>query len=430
LYIGDFDGDGKSDILRQEKGNGVNNHVLLSEGDGTFTSSPLNFHLQGNLYIGDFNGDGKSDILRQKNIATADLLLSQATANLDESFALDSDETNLYIGDFNGDGKSDILRQENGRWEENEEAAHVLLSQDDGQFRHRSLDESFALDGDETNLYIGDFNGDGRSDILRQEKSNGNNNHVLLSQDDNNFTPISLDESLEPENYLLYVEDLDADGKDKILVHKKSPKGDQSSIMRVLSLNDDEENFTEALLPSAPQVYGQRGQLYIADYKGNGQNDDILVQRSGNDDGLLYSVTLGSNDHLQGGAENDTLSGGKGNDGLYGYGGNDSLLGDSGNDTLDGGAEDDLLNGGKGRDMLHGDAGSDTFVLAPDMGEDTIRDFENDTDFIQLEGGLSFGDLEIAKMGSSTSIEVVITGEVLAILSGINSGQISAHDFV
>jgi len=80
--------------------------------------------------------------------------------------------------------------------------------------------------------------------------------------------------------------------------------------------------------------------------------------------------------------------------------------------------------------MLYGDAGSDTFVLAPDMGGDTIGDFENGTDFIQLEGGLSFADLEIAKMRSSTSIEVAATGEVLAILSGINSEQISAPDFV
>jgi len=169
---------------------------------------------------------------------------------------------------------------------------------------------------------------------------------------------------------------------------------------------------------------------YIADYKGNGQNDDILVQRSGNDHGLLYSVTLGSNDHLQGGAGNDSLSGGNGNDGLYGYRGNDSLLGDNGNDTLRGGDGDDLLNGGKGRDMLYGDAGSDTFVLAPDMGWDTIGDFKDDTDLIRLEGGLSFADLEIVKMGSSTSIEVQATGEVLAILSGINSGQIGAPDFV
>ncbi|MBO1351937.1 MAG: VCBS repeat-containing protein [Hormoscilla sp. GUM202] len=270
LYIGDFDGDGKSDILRQEKGRWDEDkgtaHVLLSEGDGTFTPSPLGFALKGNLYIGDFDGDGKSDILRQKGIAIADLLLSEGNgtftrSRLDKSFALDSDETNLYIGDFNGDGKSDILRQENGRWDENEETAHVLLSQGDGQFSRSPLDESFALDGDETNLYIGDFNGDKKSDILRQEKGNGNNNHVLLSQGDGQFSRISLGFDLEYD--LLYVEDLDADGKDEILVHEESrlSQPNRSRIMRVLSLNDDGENFTEALLPSAPQVYGQGGQL-------------------------------------------------------------------------------------------------------------------------------------------------------------------------
>ncbi|MBO1347438.1 MAG: VCBS repeat-containing protein [Hormoscilla sp. GUM202] len=77
----------------------------------------------------------------------------------------------------------------------------------------------------------------------------------------------------------MYVEDLDGDGKDEILVQKKSPEGEQSRTSRVLSLNDG-QNFTEYPLPSAPQVNGQDGQLYIADYKGNGQNDDILVQRS------------------------------------------------------------------------------------------------------------------------------------------------------
>ncbi|MBC6420305.1 MAG: hypothetical protein GDA38_01090 [Hormoscilla sp. SP12CHS1] len=227
----------------------------------------------------------------------------------------------------------------------------------------------------------------------------------------------------------LYVEDLDSDGKDEILVQKKYPRGDRSRTLRVLSLNDDERNFTEYLLPSALQVNGEGGQLYIADYNGNGQNDDILVQRFKNE-AQLYSVTLGNNDYLQGGAINDTLSGGNGSDGLYGHEGNDSLLGDSGNDTLHGEAGDDLLSGGKGRDMLYGNEGSDTFVLAQGMGWDTIGYFENSTDFIQLEGGLSFADLEIAPQGSSTSIKVAASGEQLAILPEISANQIDARDFV
>ncbi|MBC6452051.1 MAG: VCBS repeat-containing protein, partial [Hormoscilla sp. SP5CHS1] len=144
----------------------------------------------------------------------------------------------------------------------------------------------------------GDFNGDGQSDILRQEKSSWDNDdsltaHVLLSQGDGNFTSITLPESFDLKGDLtnLYVEDLDGDGKDEILVQKKYPRGDRSRTLRVLSLNDDERNFTEYLLPSALQVNGEGGQLYIADYNGNGQNDDILVQRFKNE-AQLYSVTL------------------------------------------------------------------------------------------------------------------------------------------
>jgi len=71
--------------------------------------------------------------------------------------------TNLYIGDFNGDKKSDILRQE--KWfrdDDNKLTAQVIFSKGNGKFTASTLPESFALKGDETNLYIGDFDGDGK----------------------------------------------------------------------------------------------------------------------------------------------------------------------------------------------------------------------------------------------------------------------------
>jgi len=476
LYIGDFNGDGKSDILRQEKGHWADDltrsaEVLLSQGDGNFTRITLdeNFALKGdhtNLYIADFNGDGKSDILRQEkgewdddDINTANVLLSQGDGNfqlirLDENFALKGDLTNLYIGDFNGDGKSDILRQEKGHWaEDKSRTAEILLSQGNGNFNRITLYEGLNLRGDLTNLYIGDFNGDGQSDIFRQEKGEWDDDdirtaEIFLFQDNVNFNFFITRTLIQ--GYLfkgdltnlyigdyngdgksniyrqkkgdltnLYVEDLDGDGFDEILVQLESAGSPTS---RVLFWD------TQYRLPSALQVDGQSGQLHIADYDGDGQNDDILIQRSGNNQALLYSLTLGSNDYLQGGAGNDPLSGGNGNDGLYGHGGNDSLNGDSGNDTLHGGAGNDLLNGGKGRDMLYGNEGSDTFVLARGIGWDTIDDFENGTDSIRLGGGLSFDDLTIASQGNSTSIKA--SGEVLAILSGIDPGQIDASDFV
>ncbi|MBC6424405.1 MAG: hypothetical protein GDA43_25425 [Hormoscilla sp. SP5CHS1] len=102
-------------------------------------------------------------------------------------------------------------------------------------------------------------------------------------------------------------------------------------------------------------------------------------------------------DEFQGGAVNNQIWAGNGHDRLYGNGGNDTLDGGPGDDLLHGGKGDDLLHGGKGDDLLYGGNGADTFVLAPGMGQDTISDFER-TDYIQLEGGLSFTSLEITSM--------------------------------
>ncbi|MBO1349186.1 MAG: VCBS repeat-containing protein [Hormoscilla sp. GUM202] len=318
LYIGDFNGDDRDDILRQEKGGWDNDdsltaQVLLSQGDGNFTRIflPEGLKLKGdltNLYIGDFDGDGQSDVLRQErgiwgndDRTTAQILLSQGDGNfnpitLPEDFALKGDFTNVYIGDFNGDGRDDVLRQEKGSWDDDDRmTAHVLLSRGDGNFTRITLPESFELKGDFTNLYVGDFNGDGADDVLRQEKGSWDDNdmgtaHVLKSQGNGNFTRIPLPESFELKGDLtnLYVEDLNGDGLDEILVQKKHPFGDRSRTLRLLR-SDNGENFTEHLLPSELQVNGDGGKLYIADYDGNGKNNDILVQSFANE-ALLYNV--------------------------------------------------------------------------------------------------------------------------------------------
>ncbi|MBC6480246.1 MAG: VCBS repeat-containing protein [Hormoscilla sp. GM7CHS1pb] len=115
----------------------------------------------------------------------------------DENFVLKGDFTNLYIADFNGDGRSDILRQEKGSWDDDaHRTAEVLVSRGDGDFGFTriTLHEHFFLKGDWTNLHIGDFNGDGRSDMLRQEKGSADDDahttaQVFLSQTTATLTP-------------------------------------------------------------------------------------------------------------------------------------------------------------------------------------------------------------------------------------------------
>ena len=64
--------------------------------------------------------------------------------------------TNLLPGDFNGDGKTDFLRQEKGAWANDAiNTAGIYFSNGDGSFNEVRLSESFHLNGNLTNLLPG-----------------------------------------------------------------------------------------------------------------------------------------------------------------------------------------------------------------------------------------------------------------------------------
>jgi Tol biopolymer transport system component len=136
------------------------------------------------------------------------------------------------------------------------------------------------------------------------------------------------------------------------------------------------------------------------------------------------------NDNLTGTSGNDIINGSEGDDVLTGLRGNDVLNGGDGNDILSGGKGFDTLNGGLGNDNLVGGAGNDVFVLGAGLGVDTISDFGNDQDTIQLINGLTFGQLSISPATNGTLITLASGGEVLASLTGVAPNLIGSEDFI
>jgi chitodextrinase len=179
--IGDFDGDGRSDILWHNGATGANtiwlmNGGTISGGAVAFaTIADLNWGVAG---IGDFDGDGKSDILWH-NSATGENLLwlmngaaivsavsSNAMADLNWSIA--------GTGDFDGDGKSDIL------WR------NRVTGQDAIWFMNgATLSSSPAIgtlaDLNWTIAEVGDFDGDGKADILWRNQATGQDTVWLMN---------------------------------------------------------------------------------------------------------------------------------------------------------------------------------------------------------------------------------------------------------
>ena len=81
------------------------------------------------------------------------------------------------------------------------------------------------------------------------------------------------------------------------------------------------------------------------------------------------------------------------------------LTGSAFADTLTGGDANNRLDGGAGDDMLTGGAGADTFIfnIADGPVGDTIADFEDGTDSVQISGA-TFGDLDIADSGGDAVV--------------------------
>ncbi len=98
----------------------------------------------------------------------------------------------------------------------------------------------------------------------------------------------------------------------------------------------------------------------------------------------------------------------------------DRLLGRSGDDTLNGNAGDDYLHDGAGADRLIGGSGADVFVICADKDTDTIYDFENGTDLIDLsEWGRIYSASDLTITSTSTGAKISYGDNLLIVTSSL-----------
>jgi len=188
LAVADLNGDGKMDSIEALVYTDTI-AVSLGNGDGTFQGEVVYSTAAGpnNVIVGDFNGDGKIDVAALCNTSVVSVLLGKGDGTLQPHIdsAIDPGNINFGIaaGDFNGDGKLDLVV---GYQTATANSISVLLGHGDGTF---AAPVDYSAGSEPGAVAVGDFNHDGKLDIVAANFGNfaGNSVSILLGNGDGTF---------------------------------------------------------------------------------------------------------------------------------------------------------------------------------------------------------------------------------------------------
>jgi FG-GAP-like repeat len=269
IFIADFNGDGKPDILSAD------GTLQLGNGNGTFTNGT---RVSGTpLAVQDFNDDGKPDILEQ-GTGTLLVLLGNGDGTFQPARSTNTAIGTLYpvvAGDLNGDGKPDVVGVYNS-------ALYVFIANGDGTFKAGVPYALGATDSIRT-LTLGDFNGDKKLDVAAAD-STAPQIIVFLGNGDGTLQqPAKTSPGVSLAGYAVAA-DFNNDGKLDLAVSTVRDTSSSSGVFILLGNGD-------GTFQVPTTVFSNQGPLAVADVNNDGIPDLILVNPAD-----IVDVLLGKGD--------------------------------------------------------------------------------------------------------------------------------------
>jgi VCBS repeat protein/FG-GAP repeat protein len=264
--VGDFDSDGKQDLVMTGKLYIYVSYVLISYGDGAGHIShtdniPFSLRYIHSVAVGDFNGDGKEDLaVSDSGVADGShyvrILLGDGAGHFSAATNIDTGPGSIIVGDFNGDGKQDFAVAEF-----NSNKVSISLGDGAGGF---SAPTDFGAGIGYPYPVVGDFNGDGKQD-LAVAKYESNNVSILIGDGTGHFADaVSFTVGTGPQS--VAVGDFNYDSKQDLAVANQ-----QSHDVSIL-LGDGGGHFTRMNFPVGDQ-HDTPVRLAVGDFNGDGQQD-------------------------------------------------------------------------------------------------------------------------------------------------------------
>ncbi|MFN9258739.1 beta strand repeat-containing protein, partial [Microcystis sp.] len=279
VTVGDFNGDGKSDLAVANY-NSNNVSVLLGTGTGSFGAA-TNFSVgnaPSSVTVGDFNGDGKSDLAVANRYGNnVSVLLGTGTGSFGTAtnFSVGIFPVSVTVGDFNGDGKSDLATA-NG----SSNNVSVRLGTGAGSFGTAT---NFSVGTGPASVTVGDFNGDGKSD-LAVANANSSNVSVLLGTGTGSFGPAT-NFTVGSFPYSVTVGDFNGDGKSDLAVANAGSSNVSVLLGTGTGSFGTATNFTVGTVPRS---------VTVGDFNGDGKSDLAVANGSNNNVSVLLGTGTGS----------------------------------------------------------------------------------------------------------------------------------------
>ena len=261
--VGDYNGDGRDDIAWQDAEGAVELRAMSGASVLNSNMWPVGAVLQG---FADFNGGGRDDLLWKYATGDVWLLLSPLShykgGALGRLQPVGSQFEARHSGDFNGDGKADIV------WQHPDGRTIVWLMDGMSYIASRTLQ---AIGSAWRVSFVADFDGDGRDD-LAWEHPDG---RTVLWLMDGTATKASRTVQSPGSTYRIsHTGDFDGDGKADI-VWLGAVYGNAVAWL----MNGVDYTASRTLIPAGDAA--GRSVAAVGDFNGDGRSDLLITDRNG-----------------------------------------------------------------------------------------------------------------------------------------------------